>query len=70
VFQFGPFQFDVSERRLSRDTLEVPLPHKVFTTLRLLVESGGRLITREQLMAIWPDVGGEEGNLNHVVSIA
>jgi pimeloyl-ACP methyl ester carboxylesterase len=46
------------------------LPHKVFTTLRLLVESTGRLLTRQQLLsAVWPDVAVEEGNLNHVISV-
>ena len=61
---------DGPERRLVRDGMEIPLPHKVFTTLRLLVENAGRLLTREQLLEkIWPDVAVEEGNLNHNISI-
>ena len=57
-------------RRLVRDTGEIPMPHKVFTTLRLLVESTGRLLTQEQLLsAVWPAVAVEEGNLNHVIAV-
>jgi DNA-binding winged helix-turn-helix (wHTH) protein/pimeloyl-ACP methyl ester carboxylesterase len=70
MHQFGSFMLDGPERRLVRDGMEIPLPHKVFTTLRLLVENAGRLLTREQLLEkIWPDVAVEEGNLNHNISI-
>jgi pimeloyl-ACP methyl ester carboxylesterase/DNA-binding winged helix-turn-helix (wHTH) protein len=70
VHWFGSFKLDVPERRLVRDGLEIPLPHKVFTTLRVLVENAGRLLTREQLLEqVWPDVTVEEGNLNHNISI-
>ena len=68
--QFGSFNLDAPERRLVRDGVEIPLPHKVFTTLRLLVENAGRLLTREQLLEkVWPDVAVEEENLNHNISI-
>ena len=70
MYRFGSFNLDVPERRLVREGTEIPLPHKVFTTLRLLVENAGRLMTREQLLeGIWPDVTIEEGNLNHLISI-
>jgi pimeloyl-ACP methyl ester carboxylesterase/DNA-binding winged helix-turn-helix (wHTH) protein len=70
VYQFGPFNLDGPERRLVRDGMEIPLSYKVFTTLRLLVENAGRLLTRERLVGgIWPDVAVEEGNLNHNISI-
>jgi pimeloyl-ACP methyl ester carboxylesterase len=70
VFQFGSFKLDAPERRLVRDGVEIPLPHKVFTTLHLLVENAGRLLTRERLLEqVWPDVAVEEGNLSHNISI-
>jgi pimeloyl-ACP methyl ester carboxylesterase/DNA-binding winged helix-turn-helix (wHTH) protein len=70
VFQFGSFKLDAPERRLVRDGVEIPLPHKVFTTLHLLVENAGRLLTRDRLLEeVWPDVAVEEGNLNHNISI-
>ena len=70
MFQFGSFKLDAPERRLVRDGVEIPLPHKVFTTLHVLVENAGRLLTRERLVEqVWPDVAVEEGNLNHNISI-
>jgi pimeloyl-ACP methyl ester carboxylesterase/DNA-binding winged helix-turn-helix (wHTH) protein len=70
IYQFGRFQLDAPERRLARDGMEIPLPHKVFATLHLLVENAGRLLTREQLLEkVWPDVAVEEGNLSHNISI-
>jgi pimeloyl-ACP methyl ester carboxylesterase/DNA-binding winged helix-turn-helix (wHTH) protein len=70
IYQFGSFLLDVPERRLLRDGVEIPLAHKTFSTLRLLLENAGRLLTREHLLErVWPDVTVEEGNLNHVISI-
>jgi pimeloyl-ACP methyl ester carboxylesterase/DNA-binding winged helix-turn-helix (wHTH) protein len=70
IYQFANFQLDTPERRLMRDGVEIPLPHKVFTTLSLLVANAGRMLTREQLLEkVWPDVVVEEGNLNHNISI-
>src|SRR5438445_8203146 len=70
IYQFGSFQLDASERRLVRDEVEIPLQHKLFTTLRLLVENSGRLLPRERSPEhLWPDVAVEEGNLHHNISI-
>jgi len=69
VFQFGPFQLDVAERRLLREGELVPLRAKVFDTLCLLVENHGRLLRKDELMAqIWPDSVVEENNLDHNIS--
>jgi acyl-lipid omega-6 desaturase (Delta-12 desaturase) len=57
VYSFGPFLLDVGERRLLRDGSVVPLVGKAFDTLRLLVESAGKLQTQETLIdRLWPDV--------------
>jgi pimeloyl-ACP methyl ester carboxylesterase/DNA-binding winged helix-turn-helix (wHTH) protein len=70
TYHFGPFSLDVGERRLTRDGEVVPLRLKVFDTLRVLVESAGRLQTKEDLLAaVWPDTAVEENNLNHNVSV-
>ena len=69
VFQFGPFQLDVAERRLLREGEAIPLRAKVFDTLCLLVENHGRLLRKDELMAqIWPDSVVEENNLDHNIS--
>lgn len=68
LFEFGPFVLDAAERRLLRDGTPVPLPAKTFDTLLALVERGGRLVEKEELMeAVWPDTSVEEANLNHHV---
>jgi DNA-binding winged helix-turn-helix (wHTH) protein len=70
AFRFGPYHLDVRERRLSRAGTVIPLRIKVFDTLRLLVENGGRLVTRQELLdAVWPGVVVEENNLSHSISV-
>lgn len=63
LYRFGPFRLDADERRLSRAGEAVPLARKVFDLLLLLVESAGRLRTREELIeALWPNsIVGEQG---------
>jgi pimeloyl-ACP methyl ester carboxylesterase/DNA-binding winged helix-turn-helix (wHTH) protein len=70
AYRFGPFQLDVRERRLSRGGEVIPLRLKVFETLRVLVENGGRLVTKRELLdTVWPETTVEENNLNHNVSV-
>jgi eukaryotic-like serine/threonine-protein kinase len=70
AYRFGPFQLDVRERRLARDSEVIPLRLKVFDTLRVLVENAGRLVTKQELLdTVWPDAAVEENNLNHNVSV-
>ena len=69
VHHFGPFLLDTRERRLLRDGIPVPLRHRVFETLRVLVEGRGRLLTKDVLMQeVWPDVIVEENNLQTNIS--
>ena len=70
AYRFGPFHFDVRERRLSRGRHAIPLHLKVFDTLRVLVENAGRLVTKQELLdTVWPETTVEENNLNHNVSM-
>ena len=70
VYEFGDFRLEVRERRLLREGHPVPLPSKVFDTLRVLLEHPGRLLTKDELMRdIWPDTVVEENNLNHNISV-
>src|SRR5262245_32743466 len=69
-YQFGPFQLDARERRLSRGAEVIPLRLKVFDTLVVLVENAGRLVTKQELLdTVWPETAVEENNLNHNVSV-
>jgi TolB-like protein/Flp pilus assembly protein TadD len=70
AYRFGPFALDVRERRLTRGRDVIPLRHKVFDTLRVLVENAGRLVTKQELLdRVWPETSVEENNLNHNVSV-
>lgn len=69
-YRFGSFVLDASERRLTADGKEIPLPDKVFETLLVLARNAGRLVTKEELMsAVWPDTVVEENNLSHNISV-
>jgi len=64
LYAFGEFYLDVDERILRRGDLPVPLPLKVFETLRLLVEQHGHIITKSEMMErVWADAFVEESNL-------
>lgn len=69
-YTFGQFVLDVEERSLfERDTL-LPLAPKAFDTLVLLIENGGKILSKERLMAeVWQDAFVEENNLAQNISI-
>ncbi|HLM58780.1 MAG TPA: tetratricopeptide repeat protein [Pyrinomonadaceae bacterium] len=69
LYEFGPFCLDASERLLLRDGEPVPLEPKVFDTLVLLVQNGGHLLEKGELLnQVWPDAVVEEGSLTRNVS--
>jgi len=64
VYEFGPFQVDIAERRLKRGDVIVPLTPKVIETLIVLLENNGRTVNKEELMQrLWPDTFVEESSL-------
>jgi serine/threonine-protein kinase len=68
VYEFGPFRLDPIDRLLWRQHDIVQLPPKAIDMLLLFVESGGRVLSKEDLMArLWPDTFVEEANLSHQV---
>jgi DNA-binding winged helix-turn-helix (wHTH) protein/TolB-like protein len=69
VYEFGPFRLDRIERLLLRDGRAVQLAPKVFDTLVALVENGGHLVTKDDLMStVWPDAFVEDGTLTRNIS--
>ena len=67
-YEFGNFRLDLIERCLLRDGTPVPLPGKVFETLRVLVENRGRLAEKERMMReVWADTFVAESNLSQNV---
>ena len=68
-YEFGPFRVDMRERRLLRDGQVVPLRPKVFDVLLVLVQNGGRFLSKEELIKrVWRDTVIEEGNLARNIS--
>ncbi|HEX3561093.1 MAG TPA: winged helix-turn-helix domain-containing protein [Pyrinomonadaceae bacterium] len=68
-YEFGPFRVDASRRRLLRAGEVVALTPKAFDTLLVLVENGGRVVEKDELMEkVWPGVSVEENNLTQNIS--
>ncbi len=70
VYEFGEFQLDPQQKILLRDGERIALHPKTFAMLLVLVESGGTVVTKDELLAqVWPDTFVEESNLTKNVSI-
>ena len=64
VRRFGEFRLDAGRRLLFKNAALVALPPKAFEILRFLVESGGQLVEKTELMReIWQDSFVEDNNL-------
>ena len=69
-YEFGEFRLEPSEQLLTRHGRALPLPPKAFELLVLLVENGGRLLSKDQIMqAVWPGSVVEEANLTVTISM-
>ncbi|HYE58429.1 MAG TPA: transcriptional regulator [Rhodothermales bacterium] len=56
-YRFGPFELDVSERRLLREGVPVVLQSRYFDLLVCLVEHAGTLVRKDTLFeVVWPGV--------------
>jgi DNA-binding winged helix-turn-helix (wHTH) protein/TolB-like protein len=64
-YEFGPFRVSVYDRVLLRDGEIVALTPKAFDLLLALVESSGRVLSKEELIQqVWADSFVEEANLS------
>ncbi len=61
---FGEFTLDLSRECLLQHNDEVKLRPKSFAVLKYLVENGGRLVRKEELIgAVWPDTAVTDDSL-------
>ena len=64
LLEFGPFRIDPEQRLLWRDQQPVSLSPKAFDLLLALTQSGGQVVSKDDLMkTLWPDTFVEESNL-------
>jgi pimeloyl-ACP methyl ester carboxylesterase/DNA-binding winged helix-turn-helix (wHTH) protein/class 3 adenylate cyclase len=69
IYSFGKFQLDAAERIFFDGARTISLSPKVFDTLLLLVENGGRILSKERMLGeIWEDSFVEENNLAQNIS--
>jgi DNA-binding winged helix-turn-helix (wHTH) protein/tetratricopeptide (TPR) repeat protein len=69
VYEFDCFSLDLTKRSLARRGQLLTVPQKLFDMLALLVESDGRLISKEELMQkVWPGTFVEESNITVGIS--
>jgi TolB-like protein len=69
-FEFGAFRLDSQSGMLFREGAHVTLPPKVTELLVALVQAGGAVLTREELLQrLWPDTVVEEGSLTSHISL-
>lgn len=68
LYEFERFRLDATEGALFSGERSIPLPPKAFETLLVLVENGGRLVTKEELIRrVWPDTVVGESTLTQYV---
>lgn len=70
TYEFGRFRLMSADRVLLREGEPVALTPKVFDILLVLVENGGRVVEKDDLMKrVWPSTFVEEGNLTQNISL-
>jgi TolB-like protein/DNA-binding winged helix-turn-helix (wHTH) protein/Flp pilus assembly protein TadD len=68
LYEFGPFRIDSVNRLLLCEGHLVHLPTKAFDALLYLIESGGHLVEKSEMMnVLWADSFVEEGNLTSTI---
>lgn len=70
TYNFGPFSLDARRLTLAVHGRRIALAPKVVHTLAILVERGGALVTKRELMdLLWPQGFVEEGNLTQNIYV-
>jgi DNA-binding winged helix-turn-helix (wHTH) protein len=68
--RFGPFMLDLSNRLLSRDGADIPLPPRATGVLWLLVTRAGHVVSKQELLeAVWKDTYVNDDSLAEAISL-
>ena len=69
-YEFDCYHLDLEQRVLLRDGELIPLAPKALDLLLALIETEGRVASKEELLKrVWPDTFVEEGSLTQNISI-
>lgn len=69
-YDFENFRLDVVNEQLIKGTKTIPLTHKAFKTLLILVQNYGQLVKKEDIInQIWHDSFVEEANLTQHIYV-
>lgn len=68
-YAFGPFELDPKRKQLFRDGAPVAIGGRQFDLLNALVSQAGRILTKDQLIAVaWTDVAVTDNSLEQMIS--
>ena len=70
-YEFGPYQFDLNKRELTRAGETVSLTRKATDILIILIAKAGQVVEKDELLReVWPDTFVEEANLTqHIFAL-
>src|SRR5258707_1594697 len=69
ILEFGRFQVLPHHREFLAEGVPVPLGSRAFDVLMVLIEAGGELVTKYELLSrVWPGMVVEEHNLQFHIS--
>jgi predicted ATPase/DNA-binding winged helix-turn-helix (wHTH) protein len=71
VYEFGAWEVDLARRELRKRGDSVPLGSRAFAIFAVLLQSAGKLVTKDELMVrVWPGAIVEENTLEvHISSL-
>ena len=69
VYEFGPWEIDLTRRELRAHGVPVPIGGRTFEIIEVLVQSAGELVTKNDLSArAWPGAIVEDNALHFHIS--
>jgi predicted ATPase/DNA-binding winged helix-turn-helix (wHTH) protein len=69
VYESGRWEIDLAQRELRADGVAIPLGDRAFEIIAELVQSAGKLVTKDELMGrVWPGASVEESALHVHIS--
>jgi len=70
IYQFGEFTLDATAKVVFRAGHPVRLTRKVVETLQVLVENGGQVVPKDEMLrTVWPDREVDEANLTQNIAV-